>query len=111
MEYEQLVDKYRQELRRGAIVLAVLAQLRVEHYGYSLRKSLQDNGLPMDEGTLYPLIRRLEKQGLLNSEWRVETNRKKRFYQLNELGQEILTALTEEWQSMNASINNILSGQ
>jgi PadR family transcriptional regulator PadR len=109
-DISELLEKYRQELRRGAIILAVLAHLKQEHYGYSLRKSLEDKGLPMDEGTLYPLIRRLEKQGLLTSEWRVEANRKKRFYQLNELGEKILEALTEEWQHMNSTIQNILNG-
>jgi DNA-binding PadR family transcriptional regulator len=108
MEFEEILDKTRQELRRGAIVLAVLGRLRGEHYGYSLRKSLEELGLAIDEGTLYPLIRRLEKQGLLNSEWRMETNRKKRFYQLNDLGEQVLTALTVEWQQMNQSIAQIL---
>ena len=103
-----MLDKMRQELRRGAIVLAVLGQLREEHYGYSLRKALEAQGLPMDEGTLYPLIRRLQTQGLLDSEWRVERNRKKRFYRLNELGRLILAALVDEWQQMNATIQRIV---
>lgn len=107
-DFDEQLEKHRQELRRGAIVLAVLAQLRKEHYGYSLRKSLESKGLPMDEGTLYPLIRRLEKQGLLNSEWRVEANRKKRFYQLNTLGEQLLISLTKEWHSMNDTIQHIL---
>jgi DNA-binding PadR family transcriptional regulator len=108
IEFEEILDKTRQELRRGAIVLAVLGQLRAEHYGYSLRKSLEGLGLAIDEGTLYPLVRRLEKQGLLSSEWRMEANRKKRFYQLNDLGEQVLTALTTEWQQMNQNIARIL---
>ncbi len=109
IEYGELLEKMRLELRRGEIVLAVLGQLRSEHYGYSLRKNLEDKGLPMDEGTLYPLIRRLEKQGLLNSEWRVEANRKKRFYQLNDLGTRILDSLTQEWKTMNDTIHKIIN--
>ncbi|MFQ3229505.1 PadR family transcriptional regulator [Reinekea sp.] len=108
IEFQDVLEKMRLELRRGVIVIAVLGQLREEHYGYSLRKSLEDKGLPMDEGTLYPLIRRLQKQGLLDSEWRVESNRKKRFYQLNVLGLDVLTALSEEWQAMNVTIHRIL---
>ena len=107
-DFDEQLEKHRQELRRGAIVLAVLGQLRNEHYGYSLRKSLEDKGLPMDEGTLYPLVRRLEKQGPLNSEWRVEAHRKKRFYKLNALGEQLLAALTEEWRAMNDTIRPIL---
>ncbi|MDG2276978.1 MAG: helix-turn-helix transcriptional regulator, partial [Pseudomonadales bacterium] len=60
-----IADKLTSEIRRGSLVLAVLGQLQNEHYGYSLRKSLADHGLAVEEGTLYPLIRRLEKQGLL----------------------------------------------
>jgi Transcriptional regulator PadR-like family len=58
------------ELRRGSLVLAVLAGLRKEQCGYTLRKTLEEQGMAIDEGTLYPLLRRLEAQGLLNSEWR-----------------------------------------
>jgi len=104
----EIVDKFRLELRRGALPLAVLAQLREEHYGYSLRKRLNARGLDIDEGTLYPLIRRLEKQGLLNSEWRSDDKRKKRYYRISELGKTVLTLLKGEWQTLNESINGIL---
>lgn len=109
METEQL-EKLKQELRRGVLVLAVLMQLKQEHYGYSLRKALQAVGLDIDEGTLYPLIRRLEKQGLLVSEWREETKRKKRFYQLSDEGKKALEAMQTEWQSLNQNIENIVQG-
>ena len=68
------------ELRRGSLILAVLTQLRSEQYGYALRKSLAEHGMEIDEGTLYPLLRRLESQGLLVSEWRAEEKRNQRFY-------------------------------
>ena len=93
---EAALEKLRLELRRGALVLAVLGQLKSEHYGYSLRKALSDNGVEIEEGTLYPLIRRLEKQGLLESEWREENKRKKRFYRLSDGGRQILQALLED---------------
>jgi len=104
----EIVDKLRLELRRGALPLAVLAQLRKEHYGYSLRKRLNAKGLEIDEGTLYPLIRRLEKQGLLNSEWRKDEKRKRRYYRISELGYAVLSLLAGEWRTLNESINGIL---
>ncbi len=96
------------ELRRGCLVVAVLAQLRKEQYGYTLRKALADDGLEIDESTLYPLLRRLESQGLLISEWREEDKRNKRFYRLSPVGEGILAQLLEEWQRINASLGKIL---
>jgi len=105
---QELFENLRLELRRGCLVVAVLAHLRTEHYGYTLRKALADHGLEIDEGTLYPLLRRLESQGLLTSEWREENKRNKRFYRLSAQGEMILASLLEEWQSINASLNRIL---
>jgi len=102
------LDNLRLELRRGCLVLAVLAQLQEEHYGYTLRKSLAETGLDIDEGTLYPLLRRLETQGLLQSEWREEDKRKKRFYRLSEQGAETLTLLLAEWRTINSSLEQIV---
>src|SRR5580700_4757288 len=99
-----LFENLRLELRRGCLILAVLAQLRDEHYGYALRKALADRGMAIDENTLYPLLRRLESQGLLVSEWREEEKRNKRFYRLSGDGQLILDRLLEEWHSINASL-------
>ena len=103
-----LFDSLRLELRRGSLVVAVLAQLRAEHYGYTLRKALADLGLEIDEGTLYPLLRRLETQDLLTSEWREEGGRKKRFYKLSPDGRQILKQLLAEWKTINQSINRIV---
>ena len=100
----EALEKLRLEMRRGTIVLAVLGQLRQEHYGYSLRKSLLEKDINIDEGTLYPLIRRLEKQGLLTSEWREEANRRKRFYRLADYGHSVLEQLLEDWVELNDSI-------
>jgi PadR family transcriptional regulator PadR len=103
-----LFDSLRLELRRGCLILAVLAQLRAEHYGYTLRKALADQGLAIEESTLYPLLRRLETQGLLTSQWREEEKRNKRFYRLSPEGKEILNQLLAEWRGINASLNAIL---
>lgn len=104
----QILDNLRLELRRGSLILAVLAQLRTEHYGYLLRKSLTDLGLDIDENTLYPLLRRLETQGLLSSVWREQDKRNKRFYQLSPAGREVFERLRAEWQDLNQSLNRVM---
>lgn len=105
------IDRYetlRLELRRGCLSLAVLAQLRIEHYGYTLCKALTDQGLEIDENTLYPLLRRLETQGLLTSEWREENKRKKRFYLISQEGEKIFGQLLEEWKKINRALDQII---
>src|ERR1700727_1480707 len=103
-----VLENLKMELRRGCLIVAVVAQLRTEQYGYTLRKALADDGLAIDEGTLYPLLRRLETQGLLVSQWREQDKRNKRFYRLSPAGELILTQLLAEWESINASLNKIL---
>ena len=103
-----LFESLRLELRRGCLILAVLAQLRVEHYGYTLRKALTEQGLAIDESTLYPLLRRLESQSLLVSEWREEDKRNKRFYRLSAEGKRMLKDLLNEWSTINSSLNKII---
>src|SRR5690242_1056923 len=103
-----LLENLKLELRRGCLIVAVLAQLRLEQYGYTLRKALADDGLAIDEGTLYPLLRRLETQGLLVSQWREEDKRNKRFYRLSPGGEKILSQLLEEWERINTSLGRIL---
>jgi PadR family transcriptional regulator PadR len=103
-----LFENLRLELRRGSLVLAVLATLRTEQYGYTLRKTLADHGLEVDENTLYPLLRRLETQGLLVSQWREENKRNKRFYLLSENGDLILNQLLTEWQAINSSLTSLV---
>ena len=107
----ELFENLRLELRRGCLVGAVLAQLRAEHYGYTLRKALEDHGLAIDEGTLYPLLRRLESQGLLVSQWREENKRNKRFYRLSPQGELVLEKLLNEWRTINASLERIVEEQ
>jgi PadR family transcriptional regulator, regulatory protein PadR len=104
----EILENLRSELRRGSLIVAVLAQLRSEQYGYTLRKSLEENGISMDEGTLYPLLRRLETQGLLVSEWRQQDKRNKRFYRLSPQGEPILAQLLLEWEALSTSLKAIL---
>jgi PadR family transcriptional regulator, regulatory protein PadR len=105
---QTVLENLRLELRRGCLILAVLAQLREEHYGYTLRKTLAEHGIDIEESTLYPLLRRLESQGLLLSEWREEDKRNKRFYRLSPAGAATLDQLLIEWESINRSIHQVL---
>jgi len=94
-------DSLSPELRRGALVLAILSRLDgEEHYGYSLRESLAAAGLVIQEGTLYPLLRRLESQGLLDSRWELAGNRPRRYYRVSAAGRKALITLRGEWQDL-----------
>jgi DNA-binding PadR family transcriptional regulator len=104
---EQL-NKMRMELRRGVLVLAVLAVLQAEHYGYSLRKRLQATGIDIEEGTLYPLIRRLEGYGLLESRWSEHEGRKRRYYHNSDAGNVLLEELSREWYVLGNSLKGLL---
>ena len=106
----EIFESLRMELRRGSLTLAVLAQLKTEQYGYVLRKSLSDQGLEIDENTLYPLLRRLETQGLLASQWREEEKRNKRFYRLSPQGEVILYQLLNEHEIITAALDRIVLG-
>ena len=103
-----LYESLRMELRRGSLTLGVLARLREEHYGYTLRQALAADGLEMEESTLYPLLRRLEAQGFLSSEWREDERRRKRFYRLSPEGELMLGRLLEEWRGISASLERII---
>src|SRR5262249_13096963 len=103
-----ILETLRLELRRGTLILAVLGALRTEKYGYTLKSAIGGAGTEIDEGALYPMLRRLETQGLLTSEWREDAKRQKRFYRLSPEGAGALTQLTEEWRAMNRSLEGIL---
>ncbi|MBW6465394.1 MAG: PadR family transcriptional regulator [Brevefilum sp.] len=97
-----------QELRRGVIILAALSQLHEEQYGYSLMKRLEEQGMQIDQGTLYPLLRRLEEQNLLQSDWRVDTSRPRRYYVLSEVGKQVLEEMTTEWSRIKNTVDTLL---
>jgi DNA-binding PadR family transcriptional regulator len=105
---DDLFEKLRLELRRGSLILGVLGALKEERYGYTLRKVLAQAGLEIDESALYPMLRRLESQGLLTSEWREEDKRNKRFYRLSPDGEAVTALLADEWRAINASLNALL---
>ena len=107
----ELIENATLELRRGVIVLAVLSQLGEEQYGYSLLKLLSDRGLDVDQGTLYPLLRRLESQGLLQSVWKLEEARPRRYYVISPDGSVLLPRLTKEWNNLVATMSTMLKGE
>ena len=110
MENDELVQNMLLELRRGVLSIAVLSQLTKEEYGYSLLKALSDKGMEIDQSTLYPLLRRLESQGLLQSNWRiVDEARPRRYYVISPQGRAVLTKLKREWSAMTETMQKMLS--
>jgi PadR family transcriptional regulator PadR len=97
------------ELRRGVIVLATLSQLRLPRYGYELRQALAEYGMAIEEGTLYPLLRRLETQGVLKSEWRTNEGAPRRYYMLSADGRRLFKSLTETWHGLNEAMDRLLA--
>jgi PadR family transcriptional regulator, regulatory protein PadR len=108
---DEQINQLRLELRRGVVVLAVLSQMDTARYGYSLIQRLAEQGLEIEEGTLYPLLRRLEKQGLLESEWEVGENRPRKYYRISPQGRVVLAALHAEWLEMLTMMQRILQGE
>ena len=102
--------KHEQDLRKGVLVLAVLSQLRTTQYGYSLRQALAERGMPIEEGTLYPLLRRLEGQGLLDSRWQVDGGPPRRYYELSPKGTELFRELSAAWGSLASVMDTLLEG-
>lgn len=111
IEPEKIEEQVRQlsaELRRGLIVLVVMSQLESKEYGYSLLRKLEEKGFEITQDTLYPLLRRLESQGYLQSDWIIEEARPRRYYQLNEMGAAVMEALRHEWQEQLQVIEEII---
>ncbi len=102
------VERLSAELRRGLIVLVVMSQLENKEYGYSLLKQLEEKGFQVTQDTLYPLMRRLESQGYLQSDWEIDETRPRRYYQLNELGTAVLNALRRDWKEQIRVIEEII---
>ena len=107
-EIKDPMDSLILELKRGTQVLGVLSQLKKPLYGYSLVSNLSKRGMDIEKNTLYPLLRRLEKQNFLESEWNVEESRPRRYYKLSTKGYEVLATLSEEWEKLNQTIASLL---
>jgi DNA-binding PadR family transcriptional regulator len=108
---EELLGTHRQELRRGTVVLACLLALRTPGYGYALLKTLDAAGIPSDANTLYPLLRRLEERGLLESEWNTDEARPRKFYRTSAAGSELATQLLTDMTSLAASLRALDGGK
>lgn len=106
----KLLDSLTTELRRGTLTLAVLSQLRTPQYGYSLVQLLEESGISIDQNTLYPLLRRIEKQELVSSSWDTSESRPRKYYVLSEYGLEILSQLEKEWMNISNELNTLLRG-
>ena len=107
MTMDATLSGHLQELRRGTVVVASLTVLREPGYGYSLLETLSAAGFEVEANTLYPLLRRLEAQGLLTSEWNTDEARPRKFYRTTEQGEEIAGALRGEWVHLNRAINDL----
>jgi DNA-binding PadR family transcriptional regulator len=111
MSDAQLLDAHRQELRRGTVVLACLLALRQPGYGYGLLKTLEAVGIPSDANTIYPLLRRLEEKGLLNSQWNTDDSRPRKFYSTSAAGEQLAEALMREMTQLGAALRELQGGQ
>lgn len=101
----------KQEMNRGTLVLAVLCQLDEPRYGYALIERCQEVGLDVDQNTLYPLLRRLEKQGLCESIWQVEANRPRHYYKISSLGIEVRRALIQDYKQLEGALHELIKTQ
>lgn len=108
MNVNDTVSGLKQELRRGTLILLVLSQLREDMYGYSLVKQLNDHDIPMDANTLYPLLRRLEGQGLLQSRWDTAESKPRKYYKITEDGLAVLEKTTAYWRNFSANVEELL---
>lgn len=105
---QEIVESFILEIRRGAVILAVLSQLKREQYGYALIQTLNDEGFKIDQGTLYPLLRRLESQKILSSSWDTGSSRPKKYYVLTDFGNEVYIELVREFKKLSKSIYNLM---
>ncbi|KQQ95912.1 MULTISPECIES: PadR family transcriptional regulator [Microbacteriaceae] len=111
MDEDELITGHLQELRRGTVVLACLLRLRTPDYGYALLEALDTLGFSVDANTLYPLLRRLEKQGLLTSEWNTDESRPRKFYSTSPEGEQMASALTDDWGRIDDSLRRLIRGE
>lgn len=111
MNIDETVSGLVQELRRGTLILLVLSQLKEPMYGYSLVKKLNDHQIPIDANTLYPLMRRLEGQGMLKSQWDTGEAKPRKYYQITEEGKAVLEKTKEYWKKFSANVDALLEGE
>lgn len=111
MKKDELLTSLSTEMRRGTVVLCALQLLRTPRYGYQLVELMTAAGIPVEGNTLYPLLRRLEQQALLSSQWSTEASKPRKYYQITDFGREILESLAQAWQSSAAAVARLLKGE
>lgn len=111
MNHDEIVSGLVQELRRGTLILLVLSQLKTPKYGYNLVKDLQECGITIEANTLYPLMRRLESQGLLASEWETSESKPRKYYKITSDGEIVLQKTIEQWKAFSANVNTLIEGE
>lgn len=109
-ELDETASQHLQELRRGTVVLACLIRLRTPDYGYALLEALEGDGIDVDANTLYPLLRRLEKQSLLTSEWNTDEARPRKFYRTSAAGERLARILTADWNRLDGALRRLTEG-
>lgn len=109
MDHNDVVSGLVQELRRGTLILLVLSQLKTPKYGYNLVKDLQENGIPIEANTLYPLMRRLESQGLLASEWETSEAKPRKYYKITPDGEIVFRKTAEQWSKFSENVNRLIN--
>ena len=107
MPDDELLGIHRQELRRGTVVVACLLALREPGYGYGLLKTLESAGIASDGNTVYPLLRRLEERGLLESEWNTDDSRPRKFYRTTTAGKELAKQLLADMTDLTKSLRSL----
>ncbi|XID91948.1 PadR family transcriptional regulator [Paenibacillaceae bacterium WGS1546] len=109
-QFEDLLSSFEVELKRGTLTLAVLSQLQTPKYGYSLLQDLVDKQVEIEAGTLYPLLRRLEKQGVLTSDWDTAESRPRKYYTLSPVGRSLFEQLSVNWRKLSRQVETLLGG-
>ena len=109
MNYDDIVSNLMQELRRGTLIIVVLSQLKKEEYGYNLIAKLKEHGITVEANTLYPLLRRLENQGLLKSQWNTKEDKPRKYYLITEDGNKFLKKAVNHWKEFSSNINKIIN--
>lgn len=110
-DMDTIIQNTHQEMKRGTLVLAVLTQMDQPQYGYSLIQALNEQGMTVDQNTLYPLMRRIEKQGLLESIWQVEGNRPRRYYKISDFGKKVRAELINDWKTLEKTMADLIGGE
>lgn len=108
MEFDELLSIFDTELKRGTLTLVIMSHLQTPQYGYSLIQNITEQQIDVEAGTLYPMLRRLEKQGVLTSDWDTNESRPRKYYQLSDLGMQLFLRLKENWKNLSNQVNQIL---